>query len=198
MALARAGIAVELREVVLRDKPQAMLDASPKGTVPVLVLPDGTVIDESCRVMDWALGRSDPGHWRRPPVEGRTADWIDVNDGPFKAALDRYKYADRYPEYPAEVHRERGERQLARLDTVLAKHRWIHGERPGYVDVALFPFIRQFAMVDEPWFRQSRYAALRRWLDEWLAQPLFVAVMAKYAPWVPGQTPEIVAPSMSR
>jgi glutathione S-transferase len=193
MALAYARVPVELREVVLRDKPQAMLQASPKGTVPVLVLPDGTVIDESLELMHWALARSDPGHWSGEAVRGRRDEWIAVNDGDFKTALDRYKYADRYPEHPAEVYRGRGETHLARMDEVLSEHRWLHGEQPGITDVALFPFVRQFAMVDEAWFRAGRFRDLCRWLDAWLAHPLFLAVMAKYRPWAPGQTPEILA-----
>jgi len=195
MALAYAQVAVELREVVLRDKPQAMLDASPKGTVPVLVLPGGTVIDESLEIMHWALSRSDPEHWCGHPPRGRRDDWIADNDGDFKAALDRYKYADRYPDEAAEVYRKRGETHLARLDAVLTRYRCLHGERPGITDVALFPFVRQFAMVDEAWFRAGRFRAVCRWLDEWLEHPLFLAVMGKYRAWTPGQAPEILAPS---
>jgi glutathione S-transferase len=194
LALAYAGVAVELREVLLRDKPQAMLDASPKGTVPVLVLPEGRVIDESRDVMSWALAQADPDQWRRPPVSGTADDWIAANDGPFKAALDRYKYADRHPEHPPRSHRERGEEHLARLDAILAAHRWLHGGQPGCVDAALFPFIRQFAMVDMAWFRASPYTALCRWLDAWLEHPLFAAVMDRHAPWVPGQAPVRFAP----
>lgn len=189
LALAYAGQPVELREVLLRDKPQAMLDASPKGTVPVLVLPDGTVIDESRDVMDWALAQADPDDWCRPPLGGLADEWIAANDGPFKAALDRYKYADRHPEHPPHSYRERGEAHLARLDAILKAHRWLHGEQPGCVDAALFPFIRQFAMVDLDWFRASPYKGLRRWLDAWLEHPLFAAVMARHPPWVPGQAP---------
>lgn len=189
LALACAGVSIELREVLLRDKPQAMLDASPKGTVPVLVLPEGTVIDESCDIMDWALAQADPGHWRRPPVSGEADVWIADNDGPFKAALDRYKYADRHPGYPPQTYREQGEVLLARLDAILAEHRWLHGEQPGRIDAALFPFIRQFAMVDMAWFRASPYPGLCRWLHAWLDHPLFAAVMAKHAPWAPGQAP---------
>jgi len=155
----------------------------------VLVLPEGKVIDESCRIMDWALAQADPGHWRRPPVSGEADAWIADNDGPFKVALDRYKYADRHPEYPPQTYREQGEVLLARLDAILAGHRWLHGEQPGRIDAALFPFIRQFAMVDMAWFRASPYPELRRWLHAWLGHPLFAAVMDKHMPWAPDQAP---------
>lgn len=195
MALVYAGIPVELREVMLRDEPQAMLNVSPKGTVPVLVLQDGTVIDESRDVMDWALMHADPQQWYRPPAVGSIDTWVSANDGEFKTALDRYKYAQRHPEHPATFYRERGEEQLAALNVLLASHQWLHGAQPGFVDIALFPFVRQFAMVDEAWFRAGRYTALCRWLDAWLTHALFRHVMHKYTPWAPGQKRQILSPA---
>jgi len=189
MALAYAGTGVELREVLLKDKPAAMLEASPKGTVPVLVLPGDKVIDESIDIMAWALDHADPDGWRSDPVGGTVAAWLAANDGDFKAALDRYKYADRHPEQPPEYYRSQGEVFLQRLERVLAREDWLHGAAMGSVDVALFPFVRQFAMVDRGWFAQSPYAATRRWLDTLLEHPLFLRVMVKYLPWTPGATP---------
>jgi glutathione S-transferase len=193
MALVYAGISLELREVLLRDKPAAMLVASTKGTVPVLVLADGAVIDESIDVMHWALDIADPADWRSAPRTGDTPGWIERNDGPFKAALDRYKYADRHPQQPASAYRDEAAEYLADLDAALQQQSFIHGEHPGFVDVALFPFIRQFAMVDRDWFADCPYGALRSWLEGWLEHPLFHAVMRKYPRWEPGQTPVLLA-----
>lgn len=189
IALACAGMNVELREVLLRDKPQAMLEASPKGTVPVLVLPDSTVIDESIDVMRWALTQSDPQHWLTTPCEGEVEDWLAQNDGPFKATLDKYKYADRHPEHPQQWYRDQATDYLTRLDSALSAQPWLHGEKPGFADAALFPFIRQFAMVDPDWFAHCPYADVRRWLNVWLEHPLFLSVMQKFARWEPSQTP---------
>jgi glutathione S-transferase len=183
LALRYAGIAVEHREVQLRDKPAEMLAVSPKGTVPVLVLADGTVIDESVDIMRWALVISDPDGWRAPPAEGETDALIAANDGPFKASLDRYKYSDRHPERPEHAWRDETHEHLAALDATLQRHEWLHGKRMGLADAALFPFVRQFAMVDLPWFRGTSYAGLVRWLDQWLEHPLFLSVMDKHEPW---------------
>lgn len=189
MALAYAGVSLELREVLLRDKPAAMLAASAKGTVPVLVLPDGRVIDESIEIMHWALATADPDGWRSEPLAGTRDGWIERNDGPFKATLDRYKYADRYPQAPAAAYRDQAADYLADLEAALRQQPFVHGGHPGLVDVALFPFIRQFAMVDSNWFDHCPYNALRAWLEAWLAHPLFLAVMARHRRWEPGQAP---------
>ncbi len=192
MALAYTGIAVELREVLLKNKPPELITASTKGTVPVLVLPDGTVLDESIDIMHWALAQADPDNWLSPPCDGDTASWLAANDGPFKHWLDRYKYADRYPEQPAGWYRSQASPHLEHLDDVLRDNAWLHGERAGIVDVALFPFIRQFAMVDYDWFAAGPYPALRRWLEGWLAEPLFLAVMQKLPRWEGGQEPTLL------
>jgi glutathione S-transferase len=193
MALAAAQTPVELREVSLRDKPAAMLAASPKGSVPVLVLGDDAVIDESLDIMHWALNRNDPFKWL-PPGETHTAAlWIADNDGPFKHWLDRYKYADRYPEESAESYRRRGEVFLQRLESALQAEPWLCGAHRSIADVALFPFIRQFAGVDGDWFYRAPYPALQRWLDVQLSETLFDSVMHKYPRWT-GETPGAVFP----
>lgn len=175
MGLYLGGKSCELREVVLRDKPQAMLDLSPKGTVPVLLLPDGRVIEESFDIMLWALGNDAclPG----------TKELVQENDGSFKMALDKYKYA----QGPAEEHRTEGEIFLKKLDDILAQHKFLLGGEASFVDIAIFPFIRQFAHVDKDWFWATPYANLIRWLDFHLESPLFNAVMTRYAQWHPDQ-----------
>lgn len=183
MALRQAGIAVEIREIALRDKPREMLAVSPKGTVPVLVLPDGTVIDESLDIMRWALRQHDPDGWLHD--EARSLALIADNDGAFKAALDRYKYAGRYPEHPSAFWRAKGEDYLQTLERHLRVQDGLLGPAASIADVAIFPFVRQFSMVDADWFERAPYPALRRWLERWLGSPLFLDIMQKHPPWHP-------------
>ncbi len=185
MAIKYAGQSVLLREVMLADKPAEMLACSPKGTVPVLVFPDGQVIDESRDIMSWALSRYDPDHWQLldPDCRQQANELIDVNDGSFKQYLDHYKYADRFPEHSAEFYRQQAEVFLQRLDHQLSQYRYLLGEQLSVADVAIFPFIRQFASVDRRWFDDSDYQALRNWLDDMLDWPLFTEVMQKYPRW---------------
>lgn len=187
MALAYAHITVELREVLLKDKPVSMLQASPKATVPVLVLPDGQVIDESLELMHWALQQSDPRAWLDGTDDPQARQWLNDNDGPFKACLDKYKYAERFPEHDRRWYRSQAEPFLKSLDTRLQDSTWLSGAKPGLIDVALFPFIRQFAGVEPAWFRESPYPALRQWLQSWLDAPLFRECMHKHPPWKSGQ-----------
>jgi glutathione S-transferase len=185
MAIAESGAQVLLREILLKDKPPELLAASSKATVPVLVLVDGTVIEESLHVMQWALVRHDPHHW----LKGATfdSDWIQACDGEFKYWLDRYKYADRHPEHPAAVYRENAETLLARLEAALSASSWLAGDAPSVVDVALFPFIRQFAGVDPAWWQAAPYPRTRLWLEGWLNSALFSTIMAKYPRWESGE-----------
>ncbi|MGH6615718.1 glutathione S-transferase [Sphingomonas sp.] len=173
MALLVSGVAFALHEVSLRDKPAAMLAASPKGTVPVLVLPDGRVIDESLDIMRHALAHNDPEHW----LAGDDAALIAANDGPFKHHLDRYKYPDRHHSDPIE-HRAAGLALLADLDTRLAGAANLCGEHRTLTDIALMPFVRQFAAVDRDWFDAQPVPGVRRWLDAHIASSLFVSAMA--------------------
>lgn len=192
MAIGCSRETVELREVELRALPESLLACSPKGTVPVLVLPDGEVLEESLDIMDWALARHDPGHWlpaAGSAVEAQTMQLITANDTQFKPQLDRYKYAVRYPEHPAGYYRTRGEQFLQRLERRLQEHAWLLAGRPTLADVAIFPFVRQFAHVDRDWFCQAPYPRLQQWLDRLLVSPLFREVMRKYPPWRPGDTP---------
>ena len=185
MAIASASIEVTIREVLLKDKPPELSAASVKATVPVLVLPDGNVIDESLEVMGWALSQRDPLGWLSG--EGFCSDWIQTCDGEFKYWLDRYKYADRGTEHTAEHYRREAEVFLRKIEDRLTGFPWLGGEAPNVADVALFPFIRQFAGVDPAWWQSAPYPGTRMWLAQWLDGPLFSAVMNKYPRWEPGQ-----------
>ena len=189
LALHVAGIGVEHREILLRDKPQELLDASPKGSVPVLVLPDGTVIDESLDVMRWALARNDPEDWLAP---GAQMDAVIADcDGPFKHHLDRYKYASRHAGADALDHRDRAARILAGWDEGLRGKGQLLGARTSLADVAVFPFVRQFAMTDRDWFDAQAWPALIAWLDAHLASDRFAAIMVKHPVWTgDGRTPD--------
>ena len=189
MALWHCQIDCELREIELKNKPQAMLDVSPKGTVPVLVLEDGSVLDESLDVMYWALQLNQAQNERHDWLSTDTKEYqalITENDGKFKYYLDRYKYADRYPEYSQSYYREQAEQFLQKLEHCLASQTYLSGEVVKFVDIAIFPFVRQFAFVDKNWFDNSRYVNLQRWLQSLLESELFLAVMEKYKPWKNG------------
>ena len=178
MAIAVSGAVVDMNEVDLRQKPQALLACSPKGTVPVLQLPDGVVIEESLDIMRWALAINDPQAWMDcEPAEA--LHLIERNDGSFKQDLDRYKYADRFPEHSAIHYRDQAETFLTVLNTRLTGQAYLMRDRISLVDVALFPFVRQFAHADRIWFYASPYRHLIRWLDEFLQSPLFISVMGK-------------------
>ena len=170
LALYGSGMEVELREVVLRDKPVELQELSPKATVPVLVTVEGQVIDESLDIMLWALGQSDPEKWLLQGTELKKAiALIDQNDGEFKHWLDHYKYADRFPEYPASYYREQAEMFIAQLEQKLTSQRYLMADRLSVADVAIFPFIRQFAHVDILWFDQAPYPKVQSWLASLMA-----------------------------
>lgn len=187
MALIVAGETVELREVLLGDKPADMLHASPKATVPVMVLPDGQVIDESADIMRWALGRSDPAEWLR----GDDHALIERIDGPFKDHLDRYKYPDRYPGNPL-LHRAAGLAVLADLDARLATTGWLCGQGQSMADAAVMPFVRQFAAVDQAWFDAQHIPAIQDWLTRQINSDLFRLTMQQQAPWRAGDPPVLL------
>ena len=181
MALFGAGIAVELREVSLKNKPRGLLDISAKGTVPVLQLAD-TILDESLDIMLWALRQQDPDLWYQQYSKADKADamaLIDNNDCKFKFWLDKYKYAERFPEQSPQFYRGQFEVFLAELEHRLGMHDYLVHARPTLADIAIFPFIRQFSMVDKHWFDQCPYPRLQYWLHTLLDLPLFSRVMAK-------------------
>ena len=181
MALHYAGVKVETREISFKAKPAHMLQISPKGTVPVLQLADETVLEQSLDIMHWALAQHDPENWLgSAQQQADAAELIALNDGEFKQALDRYKYADRFPGQSSAIYRAQGERFLVQLEARLATQPYLQGEQPHLADIAIFPFIRQFSMVDAAWFAAADYPRLRTWLDAWLASDLFQAIMQKY------------------
>ncbi len=191
MALKQAGLPVELREVDLNAVPAELSAASSKNTVPVLVTPEGEVIDESWDIVLWALRRNDPDNWLgEDECHVIPADQLlEINDFSFKEDLDRYKYFERHPEHPQEYYRARGEEFLEELEEVLVETPYLLGERATLADIGVFPFIRQFAMVDPDWFDRAPYPRLRAWLDHWLESELFRAVMHKHPVWKPGDAP---------
>lgn len=193
LAVAYAGIEVELREIVLRDKPAQLLKASSKGTVPVLVLPDGQVIDESYDIMRWAINAVPDCDWRAQ--ETNSDVWVNRNDNEFKPWLDRYKYADRYPEQTQLYYRDRCEQWFLEIDARLKQQGgYLFGCHMTLADAAILPFIRQCAHVDRNWFYSTRYATLHQWLDQFLHSKLFIHVMKKNEKWSPAQSPIIFGP----
>ena len=189
MAVLSSGIEVELREILLKDKPNSMIQASPKATVPVLLLPDGSVIDESLDVMHWALRENDPEKW----ANAEATPLIDNNDGPFKAALDRYKYSNRYKDEEIVTHEQRAicAATFEDYEERLSMHRYLLGDMPSIADNAIFPFVRQCANVDRSWFDGQPWPKLHAWLEEFLSSERFEIAMRKHDPWQMGDVPLI-------
>ena len=178
MALSYAGIAYQVHDISLKDKPAGLLAVSPKGTVPVLVLPDGRVLEQSLDIMHWALQQHDPSRWLDIDRDNSQA-LISENDGAFKQALDKYKYASRFPEQSAASYRSQAEVFLCKLEQALQERPFLSGAHLSLTDVAIFPFIRQFAAVDADWFAQATYPKLQAWLQARLESSLFLGVMSK-------------------
>ena len=182
MALCYSGVQCELREVVLRDKAPEFLQVSASGTVPTLVLED-QVLDESFDIMRWAMDQSDPEGWLEMPEAGY--DLVEETDGPFKKALDRTKYASRYPDANKDDHLRTAQEFLKKLDSML-DNQHLFADTPRLADVAIFPFVRQFAFIDKTWFDAQDWPRLHRWLESHLASELFLNVMPKYPKWQSG------------
>jgi glutathione S-transferase len=184
MALLVGGLAVELREVTLRDKPAELIAASPKATVPVVVLDSGEVIDESIQIMRWALRQSDPQDW----LAGDDVALIDIFDGAFKHHLDRYKYPDRHDADPI-AHRAAALALLRDLEQRLVASPNLCRDTPALTDIAIMPLVRQFAAVDRAWFDAQLILRVQGWLARHTAAPLFEQAMRRLAPWAPGDAP---------
>lgn len=197
LAVAASGVSCELREVLLRDKPPALLHVSPKATVPVLVDVDGTVIDQSLDIMLWALGRHDPAQWLLPEQASLQAmlDLVEQCDTTFKHHLDRYKYPQRYEGAVATAHRDQAASWLMPLEAKLNQTSFLFGNRPALADMAIAPFVRQYAHTDRDWFDAQDWPRLRRWLSSWMDGVLFASVMHKYAPWSEGGPGEPFPPT---
>lgn len=176
MALKYAGISVNILEVSLKDKPAEMLKTSPKGTVPVLVLPDGRVLEQSLDIMRWALLQQDPDAWLAKD-NALTQQLIAENDGSFKEALDRYKYASRFPDQSVENHRNQAEVFIQKLETNLQKSSFLLGSTVSFADIAIFPFIRQFVAADPIWFEATNYQKVKTWLQKLVSSELFTNIM---------------------
>ena len=188
LAIAVSGQDVELREVVLRDKPDAFRKASPSATVPCLEA-EGDVLDESLDIMIWSLKRNDPNGWLGMPDEG--FDLIARADGAFKCDLDRYKYASRFPEDDETAARESTGAFIAELDQMIGAKEWLFGTDATLADMAILPFVRQFAHVDLAWFDAQPWPRLQGWLERFLFSDRFARIMPKYPQWHPGDAPQL-------
>ena len=189
MALSYSKVSVEVKEILLNNRPPELLAVSAKGTVPVLCINDTTVIDESLDIMKWALIQNDPNLWSHYNKEMQF-DMIEENDNEFKHWLDRYKYYDRYPENNRDYYRAKCDRYLTRLNQLLEKNQYLLTNKLLFVDVAIVPFIRQFANVDKYWFEET-YAKLSNWLNNIIESKLFTSVMDKYLEYNYEQEPLI-------
>jgi glutathione S-transferase len=191
LALQASGVAVELREIALKDKPAEMLAASPKGTVPVLVLPNGTVIEQSLEIMLWALQQNDPLGWlsqTTAAIDEALAN-IAFNDGPFKQALDRYKYPGRFALADGLAYRQQACTVVQQWEDRLAMQPFLNGTHWGLLDAAIAPFVRQFAHTDKGWFASQHWPRLQSWLAAFEASPALAGVMAKVPVWSPDAAP---------
>ncbi|CED71919.1 putative glutathione S-transferase [Aliivibrio wodanis] len=180
LGLALSEKSVQLREIILKHKPEAMIQASPKGTVPVLIEKDGHVVDESLDIMKWAL----EGSQLLKSATSTMHLLIKENDEVFKGWLDKYKYADRYPEHSEVYYREQGEIFLEKLERQLTDSNRLFSNEYSFADLAILPFIRQFAFVDINWFTNSKYQNVYRWLTAFIESELFLSVMRKYPTWL--------------
>ena len=185
LAIKISGIEVELREILLREKAPELLEVSPKATVPVLVQPDGTVIEESLDIMYWALTKNDPEHWLAPTIGNlpQMQTLIEQCETEFKSHLDHYKYSNRYPDDDSEKERDVASQYLWFLEKRLNSHEFLFGSRLSIADMAIVPFVRQFANVDLQWFDQVHWHSLRRWLQTFVESKQFTSIMTKYSIW---------------
>jgi glutathione S-transferase len=184
LSILGSGLVIELREVSLANKPSEMITASPKATIPVMVLSDGTVLDESLDIMAYALGLNDPHDWLAPatPV---AMEHVHLVDNVFKNHLDHYKYPDRY-EGDHLAHRDAALAILSNFDAILSRQAFLAGEHMSLVDAAIFPFVRQFDAVDPVWFAAQPIPAVQAWLKNQLSSPLFDASMVTLPAWKTG------------
>lgn len=188
LALKKAGLKVELREVKLSNLPEQLMELSPKSTVPVLVLPNGIVFDESWDIVKWALQQNDPDNWLGDDdcYLSDAEMLIEINDFSFKTDLDHYKYADRHPEHSQQHYREACEEFIEELEDALAEHRYLLADQISLADIGVFPFVRQFSLVDQEWFDQAPYPRVQHWLNSLIDSELFQHVFQKHELWQAG------------
>jgi len=194
MALKYAGIKAELREVDLKALPEELMDATENNTVPVLVIDRENVMDESWDIVKWALSQNDPDNWL-----GENSQYlldaeilIETNDFSFKPDLDHYKYADRHPEHAEEYYREQCEEFIEELEEMLAEHAFLLADELSLADIGIFPFVRQFSLVDQDWFLKSPYPKVQQWLTGMIDSELFKDVFQKHELWKAGDTAKYI------
>lgn len=187
LALLSSATRYEMREVALRDKPAQMLDISPKGTVPVLLLPDGNVLEQSLDIMLWALEQHDPGGWlpSAPTARRGQLALIEACDSDFKPQLDRYKYPNRFGMSTSDSARDQGADYLAKLEQRLADDNFLSGDSWGLADAAIAPFVRQWTHTDPTWFARQPWPNLQVWLQQFEQSDSFFAIMVKVPIWKP-------------
>ena len=184
MAIHASGQKCELREVLLRDKPPSMLQYSAKGTVPVLILQDGKVIDESLDVIDWALNLNDPDDWQRSKDKEKTKELIKINDGEFKYHLDRYKYSNRYENCDKNFHQKKCFNILIDVEKLISNENWFFGNELNKLDISILPFLRQFRIADPHWFDSlKQIPKIQKFLYNFLDSNLLNQIMFSYKVW---------------
>ena len=183
LAIAISEQEIRLREIVLKHKPTELLVISPNKTIPVLQINEQEVLDESLEIMVWALSKNDPQQWINDSLQ-EMLSLIDNNDYEFKYWLDKYKYADRFPEYEQAYYRDQAEDFLMVLESRLHQKSYLFADHITLADMAIFPFIRQFANVDKNWFEQSPYLLVQQWLIKLINSDLFISCMKKYPTWL--------------
>jgi len=193
LAIQVSGVEVELREILLREKAPELLAVSPKATVPVLVQTDGTVIEESLDIMVWALAKNDPEHWNQPTMGNlqQMQTLIAQCEVEFKPHLDRFKYTNRYPDNDSSEQKELASQYLSLLEKRLNAHEFLFGSHRSIADMAIAPFVRQFANVDRQWFDSVEWPDLQRWLQAFVDSEQFNSVMTKYSIWQSGDEPVV-------
>lgn len=188
MGLKNAGLKIQLREVDLKEMPEEALAISAKATVPLLVMPDTSVIDESWDILKWSLEQNDPDNWlgenKQFLLEAEML--VETNDFSFKDELDHYKYADRFPENSEQHYRAACEEFIEELEDMLCENTYLLADQITIADIAVFPFIRQFSLVDITWFEQSPYPMVRQWLEQLIAGELFQNIFQKHSNWQMG------------
>lgn len=187
--LSLLNIKVEIREVVLRNKPEALLRLGGRSSVPQMICEQGVRYPESMDIIRWAMARKQNANIYSKPQEREIAAWLFQTDHRFKFWLDKYKYADRHPDFSQEYYRSQGERFLRRLESKLSKQAFLLGDEMSMADVLVFPFIRQFRGVDNTWFDQSQYTSVKLWLNQIIEDKTFEKVMIKLPPWQEGDEP---------
>ena len=180
----------ELREINLHSKPTEFMEISQKGTVPVLVLTDGSIIDESLDIIKWAISKNDEFKLKSDKNEIEKSDdfLISLFDNVFKEHLDKYKYNSHYNNEDPLFHREKASEILFKVSNMLYKNKWLRGENPGVSDIAILPFVRQFRIADPDWFdNEFKLHKIKLWLNNFLISKMYLEVMEKFKPWEPGQ-----------